>query len=393
VTAVTTNTTAVDHTLYAQWAWITYAVTYDANGGSGTASPASQTKTNSFALTLATKGSMTKAYNTFSNWNTAANGTGTAYAEGASYTAEAAVTLYAQWTEVVYESAGAIGGQAGYTSGVYYVHVFTKLGESTFTVKPGVKIAVEYLVVAGGGAGGGSTATYGQDSWRRGGGGGAGGLLTNLGQTNPLAIKGRVGEIFTVGVGVGGAQYLAYDPPYTEGIRKGTNSYFRQNGGFDYTAEGGGGGASYIFAGGSGGSGGGGCSGRVPGSAGNSGPPEQGKAGGNGDDGNYGGGGGGAGSQGSNAAANSGGNGGQGRYFGDYLGTGVGAAGYFAGGGGGIGGAGQHGGGNGGTGGTDGTGGGGGGSDQYGAGGVGGNGIVIIRYTIIPPAGTVILLR
>lgn len=40
----------------------------------------------------------TRAGYTFSAWNTAQNGSGTSYAPGGSYTANAAVTLYAQWT-------------------------------------------------------------------------------------------------------------------------------------------------------------------------------------------------------------------------------------------------------------------------------------------------------
>ncbi len=102
---------------------VTYTVTYDANGGSG--APGQQTKTKGKALTLSsTKPSRastnpagytvtlnpnggkvdttsltatrTTSY-TFKNWNTAKNGSGTAYNPGASYTADANVTLYAQW--------------------------------------------------------------------------------------------------------------------------------------------------------------------------------------------------------------------------------------------------------------------------------------------------------
>ena len=113
-------------TLYAIWKQIaptTYTVSYNANGGTG--APASQTKTQDVALTLsstkptrasASAGSYTVTLNanggsvsttsltanrttnySFKNWNTAQNGGGTNYAPGASYTANAAVTLYAQW--------------------------------------------------------------------------------------------------------------------------------------------------------------------------------------------------------------------------------------------------------------------------------------------------------
>ncbi|MBM4148578.1 MAG: hypothetical protein FJ224_05995 [Lentisphaerae bacterium] len=76
----------------------TYAVTYNANGATGGTVPASQTKTNGVALTLASNsGNLVKAGSTFAGWNTAADGNGTDYAEGASYTVDAAVTLYAKW--------------------------------------------------------------------------------------------------------------------------------------------------------------------------------------------------------------------------------------------------------------------------------------------------------
>ena len=111
-------------TLYAVWKKKTYAVTYNANGGSG--APSSQTKTYGTALTLSTTkptkastsaGSYTVTLNanggtcssaslsaarttkyTFSKWNTNSSGTGTSYNSGASYTANAALSLYAIYT-------------------------------------------------------------------------------------------------------------------------------------------------------------------------------------------------------------------------------------------------------------------------------------------------------
>ena len=60
-----------------------YTITLNANGGSVTPSSLTAERTNSY---------------TFKYWNTAANGSGTSYNAGASYTANAAATLYAQWT-------------------------------------------------------------------------------------------------------------------------------------------------------------------------------------------------------------------------------------------------------------------------------------------------------
>ena len=91
-----------------------YTVSYNANGGSN--APASQSKTHDVNLTLSsakpTGKSFTVSYNanggnvssssntvsqTFTNWNTAANGSGTAYNAGATYSANTSVTLYAQY--------------------------------------------------------------------------------------------------------------------------------------------------------------------------------------------------------------------------------------------------------------------------------------------------------
>ena len=86
-------------TLYAQWTKKTYTVSYNANGGSG--APSSQTKTHGTTLTLSST-KPTKTGHTFSKWNTKSDGSGTAYSAGGSYTANAAVTLYAQWTADTY---------------------------------------------------------------------------------------------------------------------------------------------------------------------------------------------------------------------------------------------------------------------------------------------------
>lgn len=74
----------------------TYTVTYNANGGTG--APSNQTKKQGETLTLSTT-KPTKTGNTFVNWNTKADGTGTSYNAGASYTTDANVTLYAQYKE------------------------------------------------------------------------------------------------------------------------------------------------------------------------------------------------------------------------------------------------------------------------------------------------------
>ena len=72
-----------------------FAVTYNANGGTG--APSTQYKRTSFNLTLSSTVPTRDGY-TFAGWNTAADGSGTAYAAGATYTGNADLSLYAQWT-------------------------------------------------------------------------------------------------------------------------------------------------------------------------------------------------------------------------------------------------------------------------------------------------------
>lgn len=109
-----TNVTS-NRTITAVWKINTYTVTYNANGGSG--APGNQTKTYGQPLTLSSTtptALWTITYNanggtvspssktvirTFRTWNTRADGTGTNYAAGATYTANADLTLYAQYND------------------------------------------------------------------------------------------------------------------------------------------------------------------------------------------------------------------------------------------------------------------------------------------------------
>jgi hypothetical protein len=107
-----------DLTFGAVWSAKTYAVTYNANGGTG--APASQTKIHGTNLTLSstapTRATVGSTQYTFAGWNTAANGTGTSYAAGATYTLNAALSLFAQWTEttltwtITWNANGGTGG-------------------------------------------------------------------------------------------------------------------------------------------------------------------------------------------------------------------------------------------------------------------------------------------
>ena len=72
-----------------------YAVSYDANGGTG--APSGQTKWHDETLSLSDS-TPSKEGHTFGGWNTNSSGTGTNYAAGASYTENAPLSLYAKWS-------------------------------------------------------------------------------------------------------------------------------------------------------------------------------------------------------------------------------------------------------------------------------------------------------
>lgn len=75
-----------------------YAVTYNANGGSGTT--AAQTKWYAESLTLRTN-SFTRTNYVFKRWNTKTTDNGTAYSAGATYTGNAALKLFAIWNPII----------------------------------------------------------------------------------------------------------------------------------------------------------------------------------------------------------------------------------------------------------------------------------------------------
>jgi uncharacterized repeat protein (TIGR02543 family) len=94
-------------------------VSYDANGGAGTAPPPQTAAQLGESVTLAGGNGLTKEGYWFNGWNTEADGTGTAYGANASFTPQASVTLYAQWVDlavtrytVSYDANGASFGYA-----------------------------------------------------------------------------------------------------------------------------------------------------------------------------------------------------------------------------------------------------------------------------------------
>jgi uncharacterized repeat protein (TIGR02543 family) len=83
-------------TLFALWKVL---ITYDANGGSGSAPTA--TEVISGSGTVAGANTLTRTGFTFSGWNTQADGQGTSYAVGSTITTALSATLYAQWNSTI----------------------------------------------------------------------------------------------------------------------------------------------------------------------------------------------------------------------------------------------------------------------------------------------------
>jgi uncharacterized repeat protein (TIGR02543 family) len=106
-----------DFTLYAIWTINTYAIVFDANGGTG--SMGNQSFTYSVAVNL-NANLYSRANYVFHRWATNADGTGTTYNNLAQVTLTAGVTLYAQWTAntyvVTFNYNNATGGNSTTTS-------------------------------------------------------------------------------------------------------------------------------------------------------------------------------------------------------------------------------------------------------------------------------------
>ena len=116
---------------------VTYNVTYDANGGTG-----SQTDTLSpyyagVTVTVLGQGGIARTNYTFTGWNTESGGGGTSYVAGNTFTMPTEdVILYAQWTEdtkynVTYDANGGTGSQTDTLSPYYAGVTVTVLDKGT----------------------------------------------------------------------------------------------------------------------------------------------------------------------------------------------------------------------------------------------------------------------
>lgn len=92
---------------------ITYSVTYHGNDATDGTVPASQTKTHDVPQALAVNsGDLARTGYHFSGWNTAADGSGTDYVAAGTYSANASVTLYARWMQVIISHGEAVDAPA-----------------------------------------------------------------------------------------------------------------------------------------------------------------------------------------------------------------------------------------------------------------------------------------
>jgi uncharacterized repeat protein (TIGR02543 family) len=89
---------------YAQWldgSTPQYTVTFNANGATSGAAPASQTVYSGISITVPSHGTLAYSGKTFGGWNTQANGGGTNYVVGATFAVTSNVTLYARWQSTI----------------------------------------------------------------------------------------------------------------------------------------------------------------------------------------------------------------------------------------------------------------------------------------------------
>ena len=91
---------------------VTYTISYNANGGSGTV-PVSQTANEGTRITLSGGNNLYKDSYIFGGWTTNPSGTGTIYSAGSFYTVSSDVVFYAKWSEQAYTVTFLISGGTG----------------------------------------------------------------------------------------------------------------------------------------------------------------------------------------------------------------------------------------------------------------------------------------
>jgi uncharacterized repeat protein (TIGR02543 family) len=120
----------------------TFTVSFNVNGGSGTA-PAAQTVNAGSSILLPSGSGLTRSGFTFNGWNTNTAGTGTNYPAGSSFAPTANITLYARWIS---------SGPANFGTVIFVneTHIpvnvtSTSLRPNSFTLRPHSRREVEVI--------------------------------------------------------------------------------------------------------------------------------------------------------------------------------------------------------------------------------------------------------
>lgn len=92
--------TSSNKTIYAQWKFNGFKISYHANGGTGTMSDTILAKGDAVSLT---SNSFARTGFIFDGWNTSAKGTGTSYRNSQTVTPDSNMDLYAQWKGIPYK--------------------------------------------------------------------------------------------------------------------------------------------------------------------------------------------------------------------------------------------------------------------------------------------------
>ena len=125
-----TYTQSASVTLYAVWERISYTITYNSNGGSGTMSPTTKYYGESVTLRANT---FTRTGYRFSGWATSSTGS-VVYDDQDTYTANASDTLYAVWTRITYTiTYNSNGGSGTMSSTTKYYGTSVTLRANAFT--------------------------------------------------------------------------------------------------------------------------------------------------------------------------------------------------------------------------------------------------------------------
>jgi len=121
-----------DNTLSAIW-FDAYAVSFNANGGSG-AVPSSITVRTGSSGTLPGGDGLSKTGYIFGGWNTDSSGAGTDYYPGASYTPTGNITLYARWDILLTENVWTDGSIDSSAAGASVWYSFNVTSGTTYYV-------------------------------------------------------------------------------------------------------------------------------------------------------------------------------------------------------------------------------------------------------------------